>query len=132
MTDKDGLAQLMDRIDESWLSGRPGLLEEFFDENITMRHPGFRALTSGKKGLIESFKEFLQNAVVRSYKKQPYSIDVVGSVAVISFEFEMVYELEKQYLSRGRDTWVFHKTKDRWVAVWRMMSELSETEISQS
>lgn len=57
------------------------------------------------------------------------AVDVVGDTAMISFLFAMVYERNsRRYRATGRDFWIFHREGAAWLAVWRTMFDLGETD----
>lgn len=124
---KNQVAATLDRINAAWRENRPESLRPFLHERVVMAYPGFSGSAAGRETLIAGFVDFCQNARVLSYHQGESQIDVVGGVAIASYPFEMVYEREgASWHSTGRDLWVFERSGDEWLAVWRTMLDLSE------
>jgi hypothetical protein len=95
--------------------------------DIVMKFPKFSGEIAGRDKLMEGFEEFCSNARVIEYSESDEQIDIAGHCAVVSFQFNMLYERAKyQERSTGRDLWVFQRESDRWIAVWRTMIDVSE------
>ncbi|HEX6747494.1 MAG TPA: nuclear transport factor 2 family protein [Longimicrobium sp.] len=123
--DERGAADLLRRINEAWLEGRPRDLAPLFDPGIVMRYPGGRA--EGRDAMVGGFVAFLESARVHTFEHDEPQVDVVGATAVASLGFTMVYEREgSRYRSTGRDLWVFSGDGGEWRAVWRTMLDLTD------
>jgi hypothetical protein len=119
--------EVLSAINQAWRSNTPLGMSQYLHPNIVMKYPGFSGEVAGRDALLASFVEFCTNARVLEYQESNEQINVVGNCAVVSFQFEMLYERAKyQERSKGRDLWVFQYTSDKWVAVWRTMMELEE------
>ena len=102
-------------------------MSQYLHPDIVMKFPGFSEEVVGRDALLASFVEFCTNARVLEYQESNEQINVIGDCAVVSFQFEMLYERAKyQERSKGRDLWVFHYISEKWIAVWRTMMELEE------
>jgi len=121
---------LLQRINRSWLDGRPQEMKPLLHPEIVMVFPGFRGRSHGADALIAGFSDFCTNATLEEYEESDLSVDLVGGSAVASDVFEMVYEREgRRYATSGRDLWVFIREGDEWRATWRMMSDAEEREL---
>ena len=133
MSDESGrkeVAGIMQRINRAWLDRRIEEMEPFIHQDIVMVFPGFSARVTGRENFLAGFRDFADHAVVQDLKEQEYQIDVAGETAVVNFRFEMLYERsEQEYRSTGRDFWVFHRSGGKWLAVWRTMLEVEESEV---
>ena len=117
----------MDRINRAWLERRPADLPPLFHADVTMALPGFGGRVQGRDALMAGFEDFCRNAVVHDYRESNRGIDVVGDTAVVTFQYEMVYErLGQRYRVTGRDLWVFARQGGEWLAVWRTMLDMEE------
>ncbi len=124
------LHSILAAITRAWRTRNPDAMTEYLHPDIIMALPGFQGNVTGRAALIDSFKEFCENAGVIEYEEHDESIDVVGNVAIASFRFMMVYERAAyREKSTGRDIWVFEDRAGRWVGVWRTMTELHEERI---
>lgn len=119
--------EIMSVINQAWRTNNPFAMSPHLHPDIIMKFPGFSGEVIGRDALLESFKEFTTNARVLEYQESNEQIDVIGDCAVVTFQFEMLYERATyQERSKGRDLWIFHRISDSWVAVWRTMMELEE------
>ena len=114
-------------INDAWREGRPLEMQVYLHPDIVMRLPGNAGQISGRDALVRSFVEFCANARVIEYRETDEEITVSGHCAVASFSFEMLYERPGyRERSRGRDMWIFERSDDRWLAVWRTMTDLDD------
>ena len=122
---ESGAADLLRRINQAWLEGRPRDLAPLFDPGIIMRHPGGRL--EGRDTLVGGFVSFHESGRVHTFEHDEPQIDVVGDTAVASLAFTMIYEREgARYRSTGRDLWVFARDGGEWRAVWRTMLDVAD------
>jgi ketosteroid isomerase-like protein len=93
-----------------------------------MVFPGFGGVSRGREAFVASFVDFCTNARVITAKERGRQINITGSTAVASFEFEIDNERGGERVrSTGRDLWVLAKEEAPWVAVWRTMLDVRET-----
>jgi len=117
----------MQRINRTWLDGRPEELVPFLHPGITLVFPGFAGRAEGREAIVAGFADFCGNATVHEYRECDHQADVIGDTAVASFTYEMVYERSgKRSRATGRDLWVFTRQGGEWVAIWRTMLDLAE------
>jgi uncharacterized protein (TIGR02246 family) len=120
-------AAAMDRINRAWLERRPADLSPLFHPDVTMALPGLEGRVQGRDAMMAGFEDFCRNAVVHDYRERNRGIDVVGDTAVVTFQYEMVYERSGgRYRATGRDLWVFARQGGVWLAVWRAMLDIEE------
>ena len=128
--DEVALHNVLRKINNSWLTGRPEEMKIYLHPQIVMKFPGFSGEITGREKLIESFKEFCTNAQILEYSESDEQINVIGNCAIVVFRFEMIYEKRKyRDKSTGRDFWIFEKEDDNWLAVWRTMMDVNETKL---
>jgi uncharacterized protein (TIGR02246 family) len=121
-TDRESVAAAMERINRAWLDRRPADLHALFHPDLTMALPGFVGRVEGRQALMAGFEDFCTQATVEDYRESNQQVDVVGDTAVVSFDYQMVYERSGQRNSAtGRDLWVFVRHGGGWLAVWRTM-----------
>jgi uncharacterized protein (TIGR02246 family) len=115
------------QINQAWLTGNPDGIHDFIADEVVMMFPGFAGSVKGREAFVASFRDFGENARIESHSESDQQIDVVGNTAIVSFQFEMIYERGgSRYRSTGRDLWVFEDRANRWLAVWRTMLDLAE------
>lgn len=126
-TDRESAAAAMERINRAWLDRRPADLHALFHPDLTMALPGFVGRVEGRQTLVAGFEDFCTHATVEDYHESNQQVDVVGDTAIVSFDYQMVYERSGQRnKATGRDLWVFARHGDGWLAVWRTMLNLRE------
>jgi hypothetical protein len=128
-TDKRGEAALegLLHINRVWLDGQVEALAALVDANIVMVLPGFAGRVQGRDEFLAGFRDFCANAQVHEFHDHGYDTDVIEDTAVITFQYEMIYERAgERYRAIGRDLWVFRDRNGTWIAVWRAMLELQE------
>ena len=125
----DAVVETMNRINQAWLGGRIDDMAPMIHQDVVMVIPGFSGRTQGRDQFLKGFREFYQSATIHEFRETERAVDVVGDTAVVSFLFAMVYERNGgRYRATGRDFWVFHREAAEWVAVWRTMFDLDETD----
>jgi ketosteroid isomerase-like protein len=123
------VAESMNRINQAWLAGRIDDMAPMIHPDVIMVVPGFAGRAQGRDPFLKGFREFYQSATIHEFGETERVVDVVGDTAVVSFLFAMVYERNGgRYRATGRDFWVFHREAAEWVAVWRTMFDLGETD----
>jgi hypothetical protein len=118
---------VLKRINEAWLEGTPDAIGDYVADNVVMVFPGFQGSFVGREAFVGGFRSFCDSARIKEHRESDFNVDLVGSTAVASFRFDMIYERGgSKYRSAGRDLWVFEDRAGRWVAVWRTMMDLVE------
>ncbi len=115
------------RITRVWLAGQVEALAPLVDANVVMVLPGFAGHIQGREEFLAGFQDFCANAQVHEFHDHDYVTDVIADTAVITFQYEMVYErFGERYRTMGRDLWVFRYRDDSWIAIWRAMLDVNE------
>jgi prepilin-type processing-associated H-X9-DG protein len=117
----------MRRINQAWLDGHVEDLAPMVHPEMVMVFPGFAGRMQGRDAFLAGFRDFCQNAKVHYFRDHDHQVDVTGSVAAVTFRYEMIYERSRErFRSTGRDLWVFQSHNKEWVAVWRTMLDVVE------
>ena len=112
--------QIVEEINDSWLSGRPENLDNYFHNQIVFVAPGFSQRIEGRGACVDSFRDFCANARVRDFKPADPAIDIYEGTAIVTYSFKVEYDLNNETFEEGgRDVWVFIRREDKWVATWR-------------
>ena len=129
MSPREDVAAAMRQINQVWLDGQVQDLAPLVHTQIVMVLPDFSGRIQGRENFLAGFADFCRNATVHEYREHDLQVDVAGDTAVCTFRYEMVYQRSGQrYRSTGRDLWVFQKQGKAWIAVWRTMLDMQETE----
>jgi uncharacterized protein DUF4440 len=125
--ERERVSSVMRQINEAWLAGRVEDLGAMVHDEIVMVFPGFAGRIQGRDTFVAGFRDFCATATMHQFKEGEYQVDIVGETAVVSFGYEMLYERSaEKYRAIGRDLWIFGKQATGWIALWRMMLDLSE------
>jgi hypothetical protein len=117
----------MRRINEVWLNGRVEDLAPMVHPEIVVVFSDFTGRVQGREDFLAGFRDFCQNATIQEFREHHHQVDVAGDMAVVTFQYEMVYERSgERYRSTGRDLWVFQNQGQAWMAVWRTMLDVEE------
>jgi len=127
----ESVASTLDRINRTWREGRIDEMSSFLHSDVVMAYPSFAGRLQGREEFVATFRGFLAEASVREFSETDRQVDVAGNTAVATSRFEMVYERSgKRYRSTGRDFWVLQREEEKWLAVWRTMFDIEESEVS--
>lgn len=121
------VAEVMRQVNQAWLEGLVDDLLPLVHPDIVMVTPGFAGRVEGREDFMAGFRDFSQNATVHEFREMDQNIDLIGSTAVVTFRYEMVYDYAGEgYRATGRDLWVFQKQGEDWLAVWRAMFDVED------
>lgn len=121
--------RFIEELNQTWVENRPEELSRFFREDIVIVHPDFEARAVGRDACMESYKEFCARAGVREFREVDPHIDVFDDTAVVTYAFDIAYELEgKLHRETGRDLFVLVREDGKWRAAWRTMLALRDGE----
>jgi ketosteroid isomerase-like protein len=133
MADQSGIAaeqiairDLISRINDAWIKQRgeamTAALNECFADDVVMRGPGFAFIGKGRDLLVQSYRDFISNAELKSVSLDEPDIDVTGETATAQYKWTMTYVLGGQeYTEHGRDLFVIARRDKKWLAVWRAL-----------
>lgn len=109
-------------LNEMWVSGNPDKLDPFFHNDVVVLHFDYKTRLRGREAVIASYHEFCEESTVNTFKQFKPIIDIFGNTAVVTYAFEIEYEMGGQvYNESGRDMFVFLQEDSDWLAVWRTM-----------
>jgi hypothetical protein len=114
------VASLIHDITRAWFENRVPDMRRWIHPDVVMVLPGFGASIVGREAFLQSFEEFLRQAVVREFQESEIEAVVWGATAVATFRFDVTYELNgREYRDAGLEIWVFSRDGESWLAVWR-------------
>jgi hypothetical protein len=117
----------MAAINRAWRELRPENILPCLHPEITMVLPGFSGVIAGREAMLAGFTDFCTNDRVIEYTERDEQIQTVGSLAFVSYDFDMLYERGSYHArSTGRDLWAFECAEGQWIAVWRTMIGVEE------
>jgi hypothetical protein len=129
---REDLAAAMRQINEAWLNGQDQGLVSMVHPEIIMVFPNFAGRIQGREGFLDGFRDFCQNATIQEFREHDLQVDVAADTGVVTFRYELVYERSsRRYRSSGRDLWIFQNQGRAWIAVWRAMLEMQESDAEE-
>jgi len=110
-------------INRAWRTGDTTEIAELFHPDAVIVHPGFEGRTEGREDCVLSYVDFASQADIRRLEEFDPQVDTVDDTAVVSYGFEIDYEMEGQAFSdSGTDLFVLNRGRDgQWYAVWRTL-----------
>ena len=100
----------------------PAALDPCFHDDMVIRGADLTVAGRGKDACIQSYLDFVQQAVIRECTLEDPEIDLAGDSAAAVYNWEMTYELEAQeYHEAGADVLMLARTDGRWLVTWRLM-----------
>jgi hypothetical protein len=127
---REAAASAMRQINRAWLDGQVQDLAPMVHSEMIMVFPDFAGRMQGREEFLAGFRDFCQNAIVHEFRDYEHQVDVAGDTSVATFRYDMIYERAgRRYRSSGRDLWVFQKQGETWIAVWRTMLDIKESEV---
>ncbi len=107
----------------AWREGRPQDVASLFHRDVVVEAPDGRLLSRGREAMVKSFVDYTQAVDTLHFRETDHAIHVAGGTAVVSYGFEVIYELEgERHDEVGRERLVFTLDDGRWSAVWRMQT----------
>ena len=123
----DDVADVLRKINQCWLEGRPRDMSRHLHPEIVLIVPGFAGRISGRDAFIAGFVDFCENARVVSFQESEHQVDRFDDAAMATFHFDMVYERDgARYHTSGRDVWAFTHQTEEWLGCWRTMVDVRE------
>ena len=116
------IQQLIKKINQTWLKGRPQELKAYFHPDIQFAGLNLEIMGSGRQVCIESYQDFVNKAAIIKYNQSDPDIQVWGYSALAKYKFSIEYEMNgKRLADSGFDLFLFTYSEGRWQAVWRML-----------
>jgi len=118
------LEELVREINRLWVGGKPEMLGEYFHENMIMVAPDLKVVGKGREECVKGYIDFCREARVAKYEESKFAVDIWGTTASVSYDFDISYEIEgKNYHDAGRDLFIFSRDENsgEWSTVWRIL-----------
>lgn len=111
--------EVVRRINAAWVHGRTDDLRDLLHPSMIIVRPGGEP-AHGREACIASYRDFTVRAKVLRFEESTPAVDVFGDTAVVTYAFEIFYELAGTWTTAGGSE-IFVLTQDggRWWAVWR-------------
>jgi hypothetical protein len=124
--DEEAIRQLIRAMNDAWLGlpveEIPAALDACFHDDMVIRGADLTVTGRGKDACIQSYVDFVEQAVVRECTLGDPEVDLAGNSATAVYDWEMTYELEGQeYSEAGADILMLTREDGRWLVTWRLM-----------
>ncbi|MDX1585619.1 MAG: nuclear transport factor 2 family protein [Balneolaceae bacterium] len=114
------IEQLVNRLNDDWLNDRIENLSRYFHKQVVMIQPGTHKKVIGREEMIDSYREFAEEADVSDFRIRDLRIDVFGETAIVLYTFSIKYRVETtQYDENGLEILVLNLHNGHWQIVWR-------------
>ncbi len=124
------IRDIVDRLNTAWPAGRLDELEDVFDPGVVLVPPPPAHRVAGRDAVIQSYRDFMSQAVLHRFRVEQPDIDVFGTTAVACCPYTIDYEMEgRRWLGTGRDILVLHEGESGWRVVWRTVVAGPEEEV---
>ena len=105
-------------LNDAWTQGSPERLIEYFHPKMIAVTPVDRLRRDGAASCIAGWQGFAESTRIHSWREIDPLIRVFGDSAVVSYYFEIRFEVGGQLINQGgRDLFFFVRENDRWWAV---------------
>lgn len=114
------IENLVNRMNDDWLNDRIENLDQYFHKQVVLLQPGTHKQITGREEIIDSYREFAEEAEVSDFRIKDFRIDVFEDTAVALYTFRIKYRIEStNYDETGLEILVFNRHNDKWLIVWR-------------
>jgi hypothetical protein len=124
--DEHDIRQVIRTMNDAWLGlpaeEIPAALDPCFHDDMVIRGADLTVAGRGKDACIQSYLDFVQQAVIRECTLGDPEIDLAGDSATAVYNWEMTYEMEgEEYSEAGADILMLTRVDGRWLIAWRLM-----------
>ena len=91
---EEAIRRVIQQINEDWSSKRYAEIGEHLAEQVVIAPPGLQERIRGREAYVQSYLEYDRAATTREFSPGEPEVDVIGEVAVSTYPFLVVYELE--------------------------------------
>lgn len=104
-------------LNDTWTQGQPTRLVDYFHRDMIAVTPVDRLRRDGAAACIAGWQGFAESSHIHSWREIDPLIRVFGDAAVVSYYYEIRFEVDGQVVDqRGRDLF-FVRENGRWWAV---------------
>ncbi len=130
MTAQAEIQQIVRSINAAWTEGRPDDLGRFLAPDVVFVIPDAGARAAGRDACVQTYRDFLAQAVLHRFVASDATVDVADATAVALCPYEIEYEIGgRRWRGDGHDLLVFTHTDGGWRVVWRTMLSKPEQEM---
>lgn len=121
------IKNLVRSLTKTWIEKRIEDLYPFFHENVIVMPPGSDKQISGRNDMVESYRQFVNKAVIRNFEEMNLQVNVFNNTAIANLTFKIVYEIQDKVFSEiGIEVLVLNNFNNEWKIVWRTQIPVTE------
>lgn len=114
------IEQMVNNLNDDWLNDRIENLSRYFHKQAVIIQPGTLKKMRGREEIVESYREFMEEAEVTDFRLKDLRIDVFKHTAVVLYTFNIKYTVETtHYDEEGQEVLVLNQHNGKWQIVWR-------------
>lgn len=122
MSTEREIGELVEAINACWIEGRYEDLRRYFHEEMVLVTPDFRKRLEGVGPIIDSYRDYGEQATVHSFEAEEPRVDVFGTAAITATPFTIEYEFEgARSREAGVDLLMLTREPDGWQVRWRTL-----------
>ena len=117
---KDDIIDFVRKINEIWIEGNTEELYNYLSNDVVFASPGFNKYLKGKDLCVNSYREFIGQALVRDFQTSQYNVDLFNDIAIATYQFEIDYLLnDQEYKDHGFEIMAFRQVDNQLLLIWR-------------
>jgi hypothetical protein len=121
------IKNLVRSLTKTWIEKRIEDLYPFFHENVIVMPPGSDKQISGRNDMVESYRQFVNKAVIRNFEEMNLQVNVFNNTAIANLTFKIVYEIQDEVFSEiGIEVLILNNFNNEWKIVWRTQIPVAE------
>jgi len=121
------IKNLVRSLTKTWIEKRIEDLYPFFHENVIVMPPGSDKQISGRNEMVESYRQFVNKAVIRNFEEMNLQVNVFNNTAITNLTFKIIYEIQDKVFSEiGIEVLILNNFNNEWKIVWRTQIPVAE------
>ena len=127
------ILEVVERLNAAWPAGDFDQLREILHPDVVLvaHRPGGGQRLVGRDAVIQSYREFVDQALIPKFELAEPEIDVFGATAIASCPYRIEYEIGgRRWTGGGHDLLVLQEGDSGWRVVWRTLLAGEEQEIA--
>ena len=119
---KDEVSQNIKNINQAWLKHDFNSMRKYLHKELVIVAPNFQRMGVGIDACIKSYEDFSASAEIISFEDINIQVDIVGSTATVTYEYEIEWVAEEnQFKEKGKEILVFSNESGTWLLLWRIV-----------
>ena len=124
------IINIIKNINIAWTKGKIEDIKKYLYKGIVIVSPDFKNRLKGIDDVLNSYKEFYENSKIYDFSENDFNVEIFDKIVATDYKYHIIYEINnKKYDGTGREIWTFGKINDRWLAVWRCLTNVVDKEI---